>query len=1210
MKPAAPATASAKEPQSRYPGTRPFRDDARDARLFFGRDEEGEQLFLRVLSVPFVVQFGRSGLGKTSLLQASLLPRLRERAFLPVLVRLNNLADSAFDAATRSIREACAAAALDLTEGSGTSLADWLDGTVIWRDELLLTPVLVFDQFEEVFTLRDPAFRAALADELGKLATRTVAKVVISLREDYLGALEEFASAVPGLFHERLRLEPMTETAAREAITVPARLEMDADGNAAAAWTPRFEFEPEALDRIVAYLKGSSGVIEPFQLQLLARHAEAIAAAKAHRTGAPVRLALTDFDGATDFDNVLGRFYLRTLEMLEAPQRRRARELCEDGLLDVSGHRLMLEEGQIRQDFGVTDPALQTLTRERLLRRERRMESVFYEISHDRLAESIREERLFRLPKRLRRRLWTAAIVAPVVVAGLLVWSLSLRAERQKAEDLLGFLLGERFLGEVRDSGRYVLLEQVRERAHDLLGPNEHNTTVARGLALRNDGDIRRNDGALLEATALFDAAQRIFLLHPREPDAVRESARTYDRMADGAVDRGGLTEAASYYDASVRAWRQLLADRPPAAAAALGAASAPADKAARSAFALDCAGLANALVSAAELHFRVGNIEAAIDVLDEAADISVGLLVGGRPRGMSGCEGAVELAAPQPDPVALNALSRAVLLRAQVFDTRRDYEAAATLADEARRLRPQSFSMLKDSVVARAMRGNGRMTNDSSRSALEDYRAALSRADRLTPWNADSRQWRRERSVVQLLLAEAILSACQERTDTAPPKASDDCGDRDLAEAEIRILDSTAALRTLAQRDPANLSLQRDLAWAFQDRALVFEARKQPAPQRAWLEKSLAQLGDCGPGRIDAECAQTRAALLSKHSAVLAQQGDPAKARASSQRAVELMVVFVDAHPTHWGLVSSLKNYRQQHAALLRQAGDAAGAAAIERVMSDPAKQGASLLKSQRSVAQAKVSATVDTVNEGARLFNAGQHTQALLKFQVAEGTARDAVMHGPSSADAYSQVRNIQRWLVRTHEALGRDAPQDAPLSAAMRAARLADLLADKGDSANMHELLRQARQEFGLHLDAVKRFDDALAIVQEEIAVAQALVQSNVNELDRLHLLANANGGMATVLRHAGKLGWEESVRGALVDLDIATRGEPRNAVYLKETAVWHGFLAGELVADQREDEATAHYRAALDAYQRTDALKPGDDDVAKAIKALTERVAKKR
>ena len=426
MNPISPIAASPASIRSRYPGTRPFSEE--DQRLFFGREREGEQLYLRVLSVRLLLQFAKSGLGKTSLLNASLFPRLRQKPFLPVMVRFNEKDESPVDAVARSFKQACLWEGLEAPDFRTDGLCELVSTAFVWRGDLLLTPVLVLDQFEEVFTLRDSTFRERLAEELGALVTgvppersyhpkeggepeqpvrRPDVKIVISLREDYFGALEEFSPAIPSLFHERLRLEPLSEEGARDAITNPAQLL--AQGGKEPFRGPRFEFEKPALDKMIEFLKGKSKVIEPFTLQLLCLHAEEIAKRKGEKRTGPVLLTLTDFNEGKDFEQILKNFYQDVLGKLKkelgVTARVDAEELCEHGLLDREGRRLLLEERQISDQFGVDVTTLAMLAHGRLVRREPRGESTFYEISHDRLAESIYASRRNKLTKNERERL-------------------------------------------------------------------------------------------------------------------------------------------------------------------------------------------------------------------------------------------------------------------------------------------------------------------------------------------------------------------------------------------------------------------------------------------------------------------------------------------------------------------------------------------------------------------------------------------------------------------------------------------------------------------------------------------------------------------------------------------------------------------------------------------------------------------------------------
>src|SRR6201988_1390426 len=79
------ATAMQLDNDNPWPGLESFEEDAHA--FFFGRDHEIKLLRDRVLDSSVTVLFGRSGLGKTSLLQAGLFPLLRERDFLPIYIR-------------------------------------------------------------------------------------------------------------------------------------------------------------------------------------------------------------------------------------------------------------------------------------------------------------------------------------------------------------------------------------------------------------------------------------------------------------------------------------------------------------------------------------------------------------------------------------------------------------------------------------------------------------------------------------------------------------------------------------------------------------------------------------------------------------------------------------------------------------------------------------------------------------------------------------------------------------------------------------------------------------------------------------------------------------------------------------------------------------------------------------------------------------------
>ena len=278
-----------------------------------------------------------------------------------------------------------------------------------WRGDLLLTPVLVLDQFEELFTLQSEQARAHFLDQLSYL-TRGVrppsatpsaeelsehapaVRIVLSLREDYLGFLEEAAEHIPQILDARFRLAPLDLHAAEEAIVGPA-----------AVRDPGLETRPFALDRqavtsILDYLSQrrtrtvgeTRRYVEPFQLQLVCRRIEQIAAARQAASGSDLTITMADLGGEAGLTRTLRDFYREAIRTLPDRHRRRAsRRLCEEYLISPEGRRLSLEENELRRQLDLPKETLSQLVASRLLRSENRSESTYYELSHDALVEPI-----------------------------------------------------------------------------------------------------------------------------------------------------------------------------------------------------------------------------------------------------------------------------------------------------------------------------------------------------------------------------------------------------------------------------------------------------------------------------------------------------------------------------------------------------------------------------------------------------------------------------------------------------------------------------------------------------------------------------------------------------------------------------------------------------------------------------------------------------
>ncbi len=245
------------DPQNPWPGLSAY-EEAFQA-FFYGRREVAEDLFRQVKCRLLTVLFGRSGLGKTSLLRAGIFPKLRREGFLPVPLRLDFAKEAPELAAQVKSALGNALAGAGLPEAAFPAADETLWEYFHRAGAALATPdgkplvgVLVFDQFEELFTLgrddelcrrRSDRFLTELADLVENRVPAEVEqrieadpglvrnfvfekqdyRVLISLREDFLPELESLQSRMSSLAGGRIRLTALNGPQALEAAVKPGR---------------------------------------------------------------------------------------------------------------------------------------------------------------------------------------------------------------------------------------------------------------------------------------------------------------------------------------------------------------------------------------------------------------------------------------------------------------------------------------------------------------------------------------------------------------------------------------------------------------------------------------------------------------------------------------------------------------------------------------------------------------------------------------------------------------------------------------------------------------------------------------------------------------------------------------------------------------------------------------------------------------------------
>ena len=213
-----------------------------DSAILAARDDEIEEMARLITMYRGVILYGESGSGKTSLVNAGVIPRMLELGFWPHRVRVP-VGSPGFALEPIQYTDERPDSILPSAFGVGGEdgrfevAADEFVGAVATAAEQARI-LLVFDQFEELVTLSQDAaqvseYQAAIIEALlellrggptgGPNGTKAPirVKLLFTFREDYLASLAPLFERYPDLVHQGMRLAPPPLESAPDIIRAP-----------------------------------------------------------------------------------------------------------------------------------------------------------------------------------------------------------------------------------------------------------------------------------------------------------------------------------------------------------------------------------------------------------------------------------------------------------------------------------------------------------------------------------------------------------------------------------------------------------------------------------------------------------------------------------------------------------------------------------------------------------------------------------------------------------------------------------------------------------------------------------------------------------------------------------------------------------------------------------------------------------------------------
>ncbi|MCR9093063.1 MAG: hypothetical protein NXI30_02490 [bacterium] len=353
-----------------FVGIRPYHEGQRA--IFTGRDDDATRISNKIYSARISVLYAPSGVGKTSVLRALVVPELRESGAY-VVYHDSWATDDWMAPLRRSLRKSLEGAPGVVAEDA--DLASTIDGARPGR-----SVVLILDQLEFLL-LREPAevdtFRAELA---AILACESDVRILLSLREEYLAALDPFKTTILSILQSTMRLQALDGDAAERALIEPIEhfgRSIDPD------LVKRIRSDLEKIDRS----RSNRASIELTTLQVIGK----VLWDDALESKA-MRLTLDAYERLGGRDGICNKFIRSATGSLSIIDRLQAAMVLEC-LAPPDGLKMTFEKERLRKHAKVSrrrlERILSSLESNFVVRRRRTRHHTYYELQHDALGKML-----------------------------------------------------------------------------------------------------------------------------------------------------------------------------------------------------------------------------------------------------------------------------------------------------------------------------------------------------------------------------------------------------------------------------------------------------------------------------------------------------------------------------------------------------------------------------------------------------------------------------------------------------------------------------------------------------------------------------------------------------------------------------------------------------------------------------------------------------